>query len=209
MSTESNAPEKDDHSDKYNDPRVNISRRGIMLGLGVVCFGVAGSALSIWARKTELRQTTAFFGPDVIMALQLAEEVELLRPPEPGSQSNQPRDPVRLSGMPGLGHLRHTLLDDRSYDWDSVVSLEQSAPNAPSSETMVIRLTDPTAHRFPETQLIIQLDSGWVQLAGADQKVHLNDRFENALPTFLKRVANYEPLRSEVRAKKAAEAAGD
>lgn len=242
MSTESNAPENDapqndaasvspssdagdpgsDHSDKYNDPRVKISKRGVMLGIAVVCFGVAGSALSIWARKTELDQTTAFFGPDTITALQLAEEVELLRSFEsdansPGSE--QLSDPVRLSGMPGLGHLRHTLLDDRSYNWDSIGAATSEpatsdpaaeASDAPSeTETMVIRLTDPTAHRFPETNLIIQLDSGWVRLAGADEKVQLNDRFRTALPTFLKRVANYEPLRSEVRARKAAEAAKD
>ena len=205
MSTESNAPESDakmdGHADKYNDPRVTISRRGILLGVAVVCFGVAGSALSIWMRKTSLTQTRAFWGADVITALQLAEEVELLR--LAGGPDSGEIEPVRLSGMPGLGHLRHTFLDDRSYDWDSVRALadEQSG----ESETIVIRLTDPTAGRFPETRLAIQLESGWVTVEGTDQEVRLNDRFRNAVPTYLRRVANYEPMRSEVRARKAAE----
>lgn len=211
MSTESNDPEVNsnrgsepsagmgDHSDKYNDPRAQISRRGILIGVAVVCLGIMGAALSIWARKTQLDQTRAFWGDDVITALQLAEEVELLRPPkEPESEAPLP---VRLSGMPGLGHLRHTLLDDRSYDWATV--RESVANSGAAEEQMVVRLTDPTAKRFPETKLTIHLDSGWVMVNGTDQQVQLNDRFRNALPAYLKRVANYEPLRSEVRAKKA------
>ena len=67
----------DDHADKYNDPRVKITKRGMLLGAVVVVFGIAGAAFSIWARRTKLEQTTNFWGPNVVEALQLAEEVEL------------------------------------------------------------------------------------------------------------------------------------
>ena len=109
-------------------------------------------------------------------------------------------EPVRLSGMPGLGHLRHTLLDDRSFSWETV--REQSiVTRAQSEPCMLLRLTDPTAERFPEARIVVALESGWVGLETANQEVRLTERFRGALPTYLKRVANYEPLRSEVRAR--------
>ncbi|MEO1524069.1 MAG: hypothetical protein AAFX06_01475 [Planctomycetota bacterium] len=186
---------QDDHADKYNDPRAQITKRGLMLGGLVVVLGIGGAALSIWARRTHLEKTTPFWGPKVIEALQLAEEFELV--PSLAAADGEVEN-VRLSGMPGLGHLRHTLLDDRSYLWDSV--LEQPISDRIESEPcMLLRLTDPTAKRFPETRIVIALDSGWVGLEDENQQVQLSERFREALPTYLKRVANYEPLRSEVR----------
>ncbi|MCO8121883.1 hypothetical protein NHH03_09060 [Stieleria sp. TO1_6] len=193
-----------DHADKYNDPRVRISRRGILIGCFVLLFGIAGAALSIWARRTQLEKSTQFWGADTILALQLAEEMELIpnTPPaestENASAAGQPQPPVRLSGMPGLGHLRHVLLDDRSYHWDTQRD-QPIAATADPSQIMVLRLTDPTMQRFPETRIAIALDSGWVGPENGSRQVQLNERFRVAMPTFLKRIANYEPLRSEMR----------
>ena len=188
----------DDHADKYNDPRVKISRKGILLGFGVVLFGIGGAALSIWARRTHLQQSTKFWGAQVIEALQLAEEVELIATPDrPASQY----DPVRLSGMPGLGHLRHVLLDDRSYDWESVKQ-EPISGLTSRSQCMMLRLSDPTAKRFPQARIVIDLENGWLGLQDGPQQVQLNERFRSAMPTFLKRIANFEPLRVENRDKK-------
>ncbi|MEM0926844.1 MAG: hypothetical protein AAGJ83_12460, partial [Planctomycetota bacterium] len=109
--------EQNAHADKYNDPRASITRRGILIGLGVVVFAVLGTWWSITARKAIREETTKFWGEDAIIALQLAEEIELL--PNP---SVEPENSVRISGLPGLGHLRRTLVDDRSYDWESIQS---------------------------------------------------------------------------------------
>jgi hypothetical protein len=185
----------DDHADKYNDPRAKLSRRGVLLGIGVVLFGMVGAGLSIWARRTHLRESTIFWGPDVIEAFQLAEEVELMVTPEP---SGPQVDPVRLSGMPGLGHLRHVLLDDRSYDWESLKQ-EPISEGDRSADRMVLRFTDPTAKRFPQAEIVIDLETGWVGDQRGQQQVRLNERFRVALPLFLKRIANYEPLRAEMR----------
>lgn len=218
----------DDHADKYNDPRAQISRRGVWIGLMVVVFGICGSAFSIWARRTRLERSTEFWGPEVIQAFQLAAEVEMLpqaispqdaspqdsaaKPLEPqesspdadadGTDANAQVEPtVRLTGMPGLGHLRHVLLDDRSYLWESVQNGSISTTSQ-SPELMVLRFSDPTARRFPDARIVVDLVGGWVAMEDGTQKVRLNDRFRNALPTFLKRIANYEPIRVEMREKK-------
>lgn len=176
------------HTDKYNDPRVKITRRGILIGLGVVAFSVIGTWWSITARKTKLEQTTEFWGKDAIVALQLAEEIELL--PKP---SEEPENGVRISGLPGLGHLRHVLLDDRSYDWNS-----GQTGGLPMTDTvMVLRLTDPTAKRFPVQQIAIDIESGRVGHRDGGETIRLNDRYQNAMPNFLKQIADFEPLRVE------------
>ena len=197
----------DDHADKYNDPRVKITRKGVLIGVCVVLFGIGGAALSIWARRTQLEKSTEFWGINVIEALQLAEEVELIPMLDPSdSQADatpQPTtQPVRLSGMPGLGHLRHVLLDERSYLWDTVRG-ESISTRVAQSPCMMLRLTDPTAKRFPEAGIVIDLEQGWVGIQGGQKQVQLSQRYRTAMPTFLKRIANYEPLRAEMREEKA------
>lgn len=185
----------DPHHDKFNDPRVQISRNGILFAAVVVLFGICGAALSIWARRTRLEQTTQFWGPEVIEAFQLAQEVDL----EPAGLSDQASDaPVRLTGMPGLGHLRHVLLDERSYSWESLQD-RPIAAELSDRASMLLHFTDPEAHRFPDATVVIGLDQGWVGLVEGERCVQLNERFRNAMPTFLKRIANYEQLRADDR----------
>lgn len=178
------------HSDKYNDPRVKITSVGILCGVLVVLFGIGGAGLSIWARKTRLVQTTAFWGEDTIKAFQLAEEVELIPKPE-----SEPEKTVRISGLPGLGHLRHVLLDERSYEWKS----QLAQPIELDEDTMVLQFRDPTAKRFPNQQIVINTVSGRVGFREGEQNVQLNDRFQEAMPNFLKQIADFEPLRVENR----------
>ncbi|MDV6032905.1 MAG: hypothetical protein F9B45_23035 [Phycisphaera sp. RhM] len=191
----------DRHADKFNDPRAAFTRRGILLGVAVVLFGIGGAALSIWARRTRLEQSTQFWGPEVIEAFQLAAEIHLISQPDQPASETQP---LRLTGMPGLGHLRHLLLDDRSYVWDSV----REAPirsRLNESSCMTLWFSDPEAKRFPDAKVIIDLDQGWIGKQDGNQQVRLAERFRNALPAFLKRIADFEPLRVEMREKKLAE----
>ncbi|MCC9600631.1 hypothetical protein LOC67_08660 [Stieleria sp. JC731] len=210
------------HADKYNDPRVKITTRGILIGVAIVVLGFMGSLLSIWARRTQLEKSTEFWGDEIIAAYQLAEEVELhpslgTEPTAPQTEEGQPTaEPseekseqiassatkVRLSGMPGLGHLRHVLLDDRSYQWDSISSPGLSIDQSPPTQTeglMVLKWTDPTANRFPDIEIAIDTDEGWVGVLGGERKVRLNERYRNAVPTYLKRIADFEPIRVENR----------
>jgi hypothetical protein len=209
-----------------------MTRTGVLFGIVVVLFAIGGTALSIWARKTRLEQTRAFWGPQAIEAFQLAAEVDLFPPPEDASESNDasetqdtsesatpdasavpadageasdrsPGEPVRLTGMPGLGHLRHVLLDERSYDWQTVAdqsvrAIADAEPDA-GEEIMVLRFSDPEAQRFPPASVVVDLREGRVGPQEGGRSVRLNERFRNALPNFLRRVANYEPLRAEMR----------
>ena len=190
----------DRHADKFNDPRVQFTRRGILLGVGVVLFGIGGAALSIWARRTRLEQSTKFWGPEVIEAFQLAAELHLIAEPE---KAESDVEPVRLTGMPGLGHLRHLLLDDRSYVWDSVRN-EPIRSRLGQSQCMLLWFSDPEAKRFPDAKVIIDLEQGWIGKQDGTRQIQLTDRFRDALPAFLKRIADYEPLRVEMREKKPA-----
>jgi hypothetical protein len=124
----------DPHADKYNDPRAKITGRGIGMGLAVILLGIVGAAASIYGRRTRLEESTRFWGDETILALQLGERVRLL--PNRGREF----DPVELSGMPGLGHLRHSLLDQRSFDWDT----EEDRPvvNAATDEPKVTERPD-------------------------------------------------------------------
>lgn len=200
----------DDHADKYNDPRVRITRTGILIAIAVILFGIGGTALSIWARRTRLEQSTAFWGPQVIQAFQLAAEVKLVADPQQpaaamfdAETSAVSPEPVRLTGMPGLGHLRHVLLDDRSYLWDSVRT-DPISTRFGKSKCMTLWFSDPEAQRFPDAKIVIDLEQGWVGNKDGDRQVQLNERFRNALPTFLQRIADYEPMRVEMRQKKSA-----
>lgn len=209
---------------KRSDPRAQITRRGLWIAAWVVLLGIGGAWLSVWGRKAITEETTKFFGADAILAYQLAEEIELyvdqrivtpankqpakLPPLEPAQESlaalvSEQTDQVRrvrLSGMPGLAHLRHDLLDDRAYDWQSV-STETIAETTPFESRLLLRFTDPTANRFEPITLLIDLERGRCGRVDANRTVGWRDGFATSIPGFLKRVAHFEPIRSEAKSK--------
>ncbi len=183
------------HPDKYNDPRAKITRRGTLIGMGVVLFGVVGAAASIYGRRTRLGETTRFWGPETILALQLAERIEML--PRRGSEF----EAVELSRMPGLGHLRRMLLDERSFDWQTETEksvLSQSSENQPEF-CLMLRLTDPTAHRFETVEIDIDLASGWVGPSDAEKCIQVVARKRTGLQHFLKTIMDKEQNRYDMR----------
>ena len=65
---------------------------GIAIAIGVGLFGIAGAAVSIVGRSTQLEKTSQFWGEKTILALQLGERLEL-RP-----RGNETFAPLDLSG---------------------------------------------------------------------------------------------------------------
>ncbi len=195
----------DPHADKYNDPRVKITRRGIGLGIAVFVIASITAGLSIYARKTPLVETTKFWGPNTITALQLGERIELLA----RGDDDFPR--VELTTTPGLGHLRRALLDERNFDWDSVESkpalfdsTDPDVPNdneAPASipSSVQLKITDPTAHRFDVIQIDIDLAGGWVGPSDGSQRVRVNDYVRPKLRNYFKTVVNFKQRRYDDR----------
>ena len=184
----------DPHADKYNDPRARITGRGILMGLAVVVLAVVGAAASIYGRRTRLQESTRFWGDETILALQLGERVRLL--PKRGRQFV----PVELSGMPGLGHLRRTLLDERSFDWateqdrpvvSGPVGGEVETGDTPSGEFCVtLNITDPTGKRFDVVNIDLDLAEGWVGHSDEAPRVRIARRKRSGLRHFLETIMN-------------------
>ena len=165
---------EDPHADKYNDPRVQITRRGIAIAIGVGLFGIAGAAVSIVGRSTQLEKTSQFWGEKTILALQLGERLEL-RP-----RGNETFAPLDLSGSSGLGHLRRLLLDERNFDWTSQSegkALGQCGEPVPRKPRCIqIHLTDPTANRFDVIEIDLDLQTGWTGPSTGQNRVKLLER---------------------------------
>ncbi len=193
------------HADKYNDPRAKITARGIWLGVGVLLFGIVGAAGSIYQRKTKLEKSRQFWGDETILALQLAERMRM------ESVSGKTFDPVELTATPGLGHLRHALLDERSYLWQSADDQPMASccgsdtadvqPETKEKPKACVRLvlTDPTAHRFEPVRLIVDLDDGWVGPEDDNRRVQTTRRVRPALAKFLSMLINVQQKRYDFR----------
>lgn len=198
-----------DHSDKYNDPRAQITARGVWIGIAVVLLGIAGSLGSIYARKTRLEESTRFWGEATITAFQLGERIELL----PVGGSDFP--PVELTATPGLGHLRRALLDERNYQWDTETAAsaleycDDSKPDESKSKPtslyddfsgcIRLRLTDPTAHRFETVNIDIDLARGWIGPSDGTRRVQATDAMQPKLRNYFKTIVNVEQLRYDLR----------
>ncbi len=190
----------DPHADKYNDPRATVTRRGIWMGVAVLLLGIFGSAVSIYARRTGLVETTRFWGQETITALQLAERMEML----PRGDTEFPV--VELTATPGLGHLRHALLEESHFDWTtetkaSVAELCVRSPQAtsqdPDSEIeaapmqyIQLRLTDPTAHRVGTIEIDIDLDGGWVGPSDGSRRVRVVEWVRPKLKSYFSTIIN-------------------
>ena len=164
------------HADKYNDPRVRITARGIWLGVALVIVAAVVAGLSIYARRTRLEKTTEFWGKSTITALQLADQVHLL------PAGNTSFEPVELTAMPGLGHLRRALLDQRHYRWETVTDQPVSELcGAEGALCVRLRLADPYGQRVPPTEILLELNEGWVGPADGSKRVRVTRRVQPAL----------------------------
>jgi hypothetical protein len=180
-------------------PRTPITRRAVLLGVGVCILGVVGAIASIYARRTQLEKTTAFLGSDAIQAIQILPRVTLQLEPV-GQVDDAEAKTIDLSGTPGLGHLRHALLDQRHYDWQS--RSDSSVQSLRSSETRIATLTfsDPKENFAPAT-LELELNGGWVSPAGEKQRVQLIERAQPAVRHFLTVISNAKQAHYDNRTK--------
>jgi len=195
------------HDDKYNDPRASITGRGILIGVVVVALAILGAYFSITQRKTRLDETRSFWGDDVITALQLGERVEVERLDVKPEESEDTLRTVELTAMPGLGLLRHLLLESRSYDWTTSSSepIESQWTSSPATEgeaslqPIRLRFTDPTAKRFEPVEFDINLANGWIGDSAQTKSVRLNEHHEPKLRNFFNTVINSEQKRYDFR----------
>ena len=122
------------------EPKMIEGKYAIM---AVVILGLAGAVGGWWYRSNLQRRAIALWGRETAELLQQAPRVELLR--LEASTENDDRDADELlsvgewrlavaerfdvSQAPGMIHLRHSLINDKSFSWSA--SLDDCQPNWP------------------------------------------------------------------------------
>lgn len=220
-------------------PRIRIGPKGVLLGIAVLLLGILGAWASVRLRRTQLEQTTEYWGPEVIRAIQLAPQVELrLEPvgwtPAQGAERADPGPPlaadgdsgpplaadgdpsaaevatINLSGIPGLGYLRKALLDQRHYEWHSRRDVPLASLRDAQSQFAELTFTD-TAGRLSTAVIQLELTEGWVGPADGSGPVRLTRRVRPAVRHFLTVISSAEQANYDRRmqAARQAESRGD
>lgn len=202
-------------------PRIKLTRRALYVAVGLTAIGILGAVTSVWMRRTQLEKTTEWFGAETIQAIQILPQVtlELSDPVDPGAvvadappvadataaTSDTPvaastppaARTIDLSDMPGMGHLRHALLDQRHYDWQQqrAGTVEQllAQPSSDEGPRQWARLTftDPRGD-FPSGSVVLELSEGWVESGDGQQLVRLVPRAQPAVRHFLQVLSHAE-----------------
>jgi|LakMenE01Jun11ns_1017448.scaffolds.fasta_scaffold9823950_2 hypothetical protein len=230
-------------ADWVDHPKIPITRRAVLAGIAIGVLGILGAVAGVWARRTRLEKTTAFWGADAIRAMQLGPRVTLRLEPvglpasenlptptltetaelsetvqktaeasDPGSAS--PPEPqtkeIDLTGVPGLGHLRHAILDERHYDWETRSDKTIESLRSGDSRIAYLTFSDPLG-KIPASTIALELTGGWVgtppsptndRAANEHRSVRLIPRVQPAIRHFLVVISNaqktyYDRRRSE------------
>lgn len=180
-------------------PKIPITRRAVLAGVAIMILGVIGAIASIYARRTQLEKTTAFLGTDAILAIQILPSVTLQLEPL-GQVDGAEAKTIDLSGTPGLGHLRHALLDERHYDWETRRDSSVQSLRSPETRFATLTFSDPQENFAPAT-LQIELTEGWVSPKAGDERVRLIERAQPAVRHFLTVISNAKQAHYDNRAK--------
>jgi hypothetical protein len=183
------------------------TRRWLLIVVGLTAIGIMGAAASVVLRRTQLGRTTAFWGAEVIRTLQRSDEFRLTIPAAgPLQWKTESEDgSVDLSDTPGIAHLRHALLDERHYRWDSVREepIEQVIAQLPQAEwvTLQLRGTPPELRNEPPLQDVefqIELTEGWIGRQGDPHSVQMTERVRTAVRHNLLMFSNVTSTRADV-----------
>lgn len=180
-------------------PKIPITRRAVLAGLVILVLGVVGAVGSIYARRTQLEKTTEFLGPDAILAIQILPSVTLQLEPI-GQVDGTEAKTIDLTGTPGLGHLRHALLDERHYDWQTRTNTSVDSLRSTESRFATLTFSDPKENFKPAT-LRLELTEGWVSRSGQGDRVRLIERAQPAVRHFLTVISNAKQAHYDNRAK--------
>lgn len=196
-------------ADWVDHPKTPITRRAILIGIGLLALGVVGAVTSIWARRTQIEKTTEFLGIETIRALQYAPGVTLRLEPEPADMPSSTAasasvdtatslpgagppavfKEIELTGTPGLGHLRHALLDERHYDWTTRNDRSIESLRSPRTRMATLTFSDPLGVIAPAT-IHLELTEGRVGTPQGDRSVRLIPRVQPAIRHFLVVISN-------------------
>ena len=177
-------------------PKIPITGRAIWMGLAILLVSIIVAGASIHFRRTQLELTTRFWGADAIRAMQLSPIVTLTFDSDAGKK------PVDLTGTPGLGHLRHALLEQKHYLWQTEEALAVDAVTTPEAKFATVVFSDPRvdeAVRIPAATIRFELQGGWIGPPDGSHRVQLTDRVKPAVRHFLTMLRNAQQFRSDFR----------
>lgn len=242
-------------ADWVDHPKIPITRRAVLAGIGIGVLGILGAVAGVWARRTRLEKTTAFWGADAIRAMQLGPRVTLRLEPvglpapenlptptltetaelsettglsEPAAKTDEASDPgsasppasqtkeIDLTGVPGLGHLRHAILDERHYDWETRSDKTIESLRSGDSRIAYLTFSDPLG-KIPASTIALELTGGWVgtppspttdPAANGNRSVRLIPRVQPAIRHFLVVISNAQKTYYDRRRSEEAKSAG-
>jgi hypothetical protein len=90
---------------------------GKLIIIGVLFVAIAGGIFSWFFRYNATHRAAAFWGPETAVLIRDAPRITLKRGPLTGSSLE---NEVDVSRARGLVHLRNALLEDRSFDWNTI-----------------------------------------------------------------------------------------
>lgn len=186
----------------------------VLFALGLLAIGVIGAVLSVKLRRTQTAQTSALFGAQAIDALESSTAVRLHLDAASGLELTADLDAtqmvaektVDLTDIPGVGHLRHALLDQRHYDWTSqhdedidAFAAAAQAPERPPTEWVTLELdgTPPRHAPIELTRFRLELTEGWVGIPGGNARVQLRPRVARALRSQVLMMSNVRATRAD------------
>jgi hypothetical protein len=112
------------------------------------------------------------------------------------------KEPVNLTGTPGLGHLRHALLEQRHYLWKTEESSsidDLTTPDAKFAKLVFWDSRQDETVRVPTATLRLELQGGWVGTADGTRRVQLTERARPAVRHFLSTLRNVRQARADMR----------
>jgi hypothetical protein len=90
----------------------NVSGKLVIIGVMIVAVTAAGT--SWWIRYNSTHRAAEFWGPTAVRRIRDAPFVQLFYVNDDPDLLSDVRN---ISNTPGLTHLRHALLEDRSFKW--------------------------------------------------------------------------------------------
>lgn len=162
------------------------------IGVAIFFAAILTAGASIYFRRTQIELTKKFWGDDAVTAMQLAPYVSLQ------FDSDGDKKPVDLTGTPGLGHLRHSLLEQRHYLWETEVAESLESLASPKAKFATLVFSDPRTDesvKVPTARLRLELTGGWVGTSDGSRRVQLIERAQPAVRHFLTMLRNAQQNR--------------
>ena len=186
------------------------SSNGVLVAAALLLVGAAAAGVAWWNNLAQTRQALDFWGPEAAVLIRDAPQVTALefdfrRSADAGSVASEGGFMHPVTGAPakvrtvrdisrakGLVHLRHALLDDRSFDWSAAPREPAELRYALSFERDGRRLVVYFSEDFTLATAVRPSDAATDQPGGANGTAHavstkrmaegLNRYFADVLP---------------------------